>query len=408
MNLIEPLAVSFSQLRANKMRSFLTILGILIGVGSVMGVTSIGEGMRRQIVSEFERVGGSKLILVQPPRQWVRIDGRWVRRSWEEHLLVEDIARIRTECPHVETVIPMTAAGAQLKYRKANASGDFWGVNTDFSEAWGWPVDTGRFINAGDLKKWRKVAVIGHKIKEDLFGDKPAVGREIKINGRRYEVVGIMSEKRMFYEDWGQRVFIPFTTAAKRMVGNDYLDVLFVYAAAAREADLAADEIRRTLRRYKEHGDEFEIETADAQIQEVNRVFGIMKIVVGGIAFVSLLVGGIGIMNIMLVSVTERTREIGIRKAVGAKRRTILTQFLIESGFLCLFGGMLGVLFGLGLGFGISRLITSLTNEPFPSVISIQATITALIFSATWGILFGVFPAWKAAKLNPVEALRYE
>jgi len=220
--------------------------------------------------------------------------------------------------------------------------------------------------------------------------------------------VGVMAEKRMFYEDWGQRVFIPFTTAAKRMIGNDYLDVLFVYARTAHDANQAAEEIRRTLRRYKLHGDEFQIETADAQIQDVNRIFGIMKLVVGGIAFVSLLVGGIGIMNIMLVSVTERTREIGIRKAVGARRRTILTQFLIESAFMCLFGGILGVLFGLSLGFGISSLITALTGEPFPSVISVQATVTALIFSASWGILFGVFPAWKAAKLHPVEALRYE
>jgi putative ABC transport system permease protein len=408
MNVIEPLVVAVMQLRANKMRSFLTILGILIGVGSVMGVTSIGEGMRRQIVSEFEQVGGSKLIVVSPPRQWVRRDGRWVRRSWEEHLVVDDIQKISEECSLVETVIPMNASGAQLKYRKANTQGDFWGVNPDFSEAWGWPVDQGRFISLSDLKNWRKIAVIGHKIKEDLFGDKTAVGKEIKINGRRYEVVGVMAEKRMFYEDWGQRVFIPFTTAAKRMIGNDYLDVLFVYAETARDAPAAAEEIRKTLLRYKLHGDEFEIETADAQIQDVNRIFGIMKLVVGGIAFVSLLVGGIGIMNIMLVSVTERTREIGIRKAVGARRQTILTQFLIESAFLCLFGGILGVLFGLGLGFGISSLITTLTNEPFPSVISVQATVTALIFSATWGILFGVFPAWKAAKLHPVEALRYE
>ena len=408
MNVIEPLFVAFSQLRANKMRSFLTILGILIGVGSVMGVTSIGEGMRRQLLSEFEQIGGSKLIVVSPPRQWVRREGRMFRRSWEEHLLVEDIQKISDECPLVETVIPMNAAGAQFKYQKANAQGDFWGVNPGFSEAWDWPVEQGRFISTGDLKMWRKIAVIGYKIKQDLFGDDPAVGKEIKINGRRYEVVGVMSEKRLFFQDWGQRVFIPFTTAGKRMIGSDYLDVLFVYARTARDATQAAEEIRRTLHRYKQHGDEFEIETADAQIQDVNRVFGIMKLVVGGIAFVSLLVGGIGIMNIMLVSVTERTREIGIRKAVGARRQTILTQFLIESAFLCLFGGILGVLFGLGLGFGISGIISALTNEPFPSVISVQATITALIFSASWGILFGVFPAWKAAKLHPVEALRYE
>lgn len=408
MILFEPIIVAFHQLHANKMRSFLTMLGILIGVGSVMGITSIGEGLRRQIVSEFERVGGSKLIIVQPPRQWVRKDGRWVRRAWEEHLLVEDIQRISEECENVSSVIPLNAGNAQLKYQKANASGNFWGVNPEFSEAWGWSVGEGRFISNSDLTKRRKIAVIGAKIKEDLFGTKPAIGKEIKINNTRFEVVGVMEEKRMFYEDWGSRVFIPFTTVAKRMIGTDYLDVLFVYTKATAQASTAAEEIRKVLHRYKEHGEEFEIEMAESQIQEVNRIISIMKIVVGGIAFVSLLVGGIGIMNIMLVSVTERTREIGIRKAVGAKRRDILTQFLIESATLCLFGGILGVLFGLGLGFGLSALITNLAGEPFPSVISIQATITALVFSAVWGIVFGVFPAWKAAKLHPVEALRYE
>jgi len=368
MIILEPIVVAFHQLQANKMRSFLTMLGILIGVGSVMGVTSIGEGLRRQIVTEFERVGGSKLIVVQPPRQWIRKDGRWVRRTWEEHLLVEDIQRISEECENVSSVIPLNAGNAQLKYQKANASGDFWGVNPEFSEAWGWSVGEGRFISNSDLMKWRKIAVIGAKIKEDLFGTKPAIGKEIKINDTRFEVVGVMEEKRMFYEDWGSRVFIPFTTVAKRMIGNDYLDVLFVYTKATGQAGTAADEIRKVLRRYKEHGDEFEIEMA----------------------------------------VTERTREVGIRKAVGAKRRDILTQFLIESATLCLFGGILGVLFGLGLGFGLSALITNLAGEPFPSVISIQATITALLFSALWGIVFGVFPAWKAAKLHPVDALRYE
>jgi len=408
MTLFEPLTVALTQLRANKLRSMLTILGILIGVGSVMGVTSIGEGLRRRIVTEFERVGGSSLIMVQPPRQWVRVDGRWVRRSWEEHLLAEDIGRIVDECENVRTVIPLNAGGAQIKHRKANTNGEFWGISAEFSEAFGWQVGRGRFINLSDLKKWRKIAVIGAKIKEDLFGDEPAVGREIKINGQRYEVVGVMAEKRMFDDDWGNRVLLPFTTVAKRLIGNDYLQVLFVYTRGAQYAEKAAQEIRGVLRRYKEHGGEFQVETAKSQIQEVNKVFGIMKLVVGGIAAVSLLVGGIGIMNIMLVSVTERTREIGIRKAIGAKRSNILSQFLIESAFLCLFGGIIGVLFGLGLGLGLSALITHLAKEPFPSVISPGATILALVFSAVWGVIFGVFPAWKASKLDPVEALRYE
>ena len=408
MLLFETMVVALMQLRANKMRSFLTILGITIGIGSVMGVTSIGEGLRRRIVSEFERAGGSSLIVVQPPRSFIRKDNRWVRRSWEEHLLVEDIQRLSEECESVRSVIPLNTGSAQLKYHKANTSGQFWGINAEFSEAFGWPVEQGRFIEYSDLKKWRKTAVIGVKIKEDLFGSKSAVGKEIKLNGQRFEVIGVMAEKRLFGEDWGYRVLLPFTTVSKRLTGSDYLNLLFVYTEGTKHANTAAEEIRRVLNRYKEHGDEFIVETAEGQIQEVNNVINIMKLVVGGIAFISLLVGGIGIMNIMLVSVTERTREIGIRKAVGATRRNILTQFLIESAFLCLFGGILGVLFGLLLGFGIASIITQLANEPFPSVISIQAVLTACVFSALWGMIFGVFPARKAAKLHPIEALRYE
>lgn len=408
MLLFEIIVVAFTQLKANKMRSFLTILGIMIGIGSVMGVTSIGEGLRKRIVSEFERVGGSSLIVVQPPRRFVRIDNRWVRRPWEEFLMVEDIQRLTDECESIRSVIPLNTGSAQLKYQKANTSGQFWGINAEFSEAFGWYVDQGRFIGYSDLKKWRKTAVIGIKIKEDLFGTKSAVGKEIKINGQRFEVIGVMEEKRMFDDDWGYRILLPYTTVSKRLTGNDYLDVLFVYTKGTAHAEAAAEEILTVLSRYKEHGDEFIVETAEGQIQEVNNVINIMKIVVGGIAFISLLVGGIGIMNIMLVSVTERTREIGIRKAVGATRRHILTQFLIESAFLCLLGGILGVLFGLLLGFGLAALITQLANEPFPSVISIQAIITACVFSALWGMIFGVFPARKASRLHPIEALRYE
>jgi len=408
MMVLEPIAVAFTQLRANKMRSFLTVLGILIGVGSVMGVTSIGEGMRQRIVTEFEQMGGSSVIIVRPPSQWVLKDGRWVRRSWEEHLLVEDIKRFSEECKYLRSVIPLNAGNAQLKFQKAITTGDFWGVSADFSEAFAWPVEEGRFISPSDLYMWRKIAVIGNKLKEDLFGPESAVGKEIKINGQRFVIVGVMSEKRVFEEDWGNRILLPFTTAARRLIGNDYLDVFFIYSEGTPQVAAAVEEIRKVLRRYKEHGDEFDVVTADNQIQEVNRIFNIMKIVIGGIAFISLLVGGIGIMNIMLVSVTERTREIGIRKAVGARRGHIITQFLIESASLCLFGGVAGVLFGLSLGYGLSLLIARLTNEYFPSVISVQAMVIALVFSFSWGIIFGVYPAWKAAKLNPVDSLRYE
>ncbi|MCL5019684.1 MAG: ABC transporter permease, partial [Patescibacteria group bacterium] len=353
-------------------------------------------------------LGGSSLISVNPPQEWVRENGRQVRRPWVEHLTAQDMKRITEECENVQTTIPLNARNVKFTHKKSSTSGFFWGVNHEFAEAFNWGVEQGRFLNLNDLNKWRKVVVIGSKIKDELFGDKDAVGKEIKLDGQRFEVVGVMASKRVFENDWGDRVLLPYTTAAKRMIGNDYLATLIVYTKSGQSAKTAAEEIRRVLKRYKDHGDEFRIETAESQIQEVNKVFGIMKMVVGSIAFISLLVGGIGIMNIMLVSVTERTREIGIRKALGAKRKDILVQFLIESSFLCLCGGMLGVLFGLGLGFSLSQIITHLAKQTFTSVVSIEATMIALAFSALWGTIFGVYPAWKAARLDPVVALRYE
>ena len=408
MKIFELLLVALDQLRANKLRSLLTTLGILIGVGSVIGVTSMGEGLRRQIVKEFERMGGSSLIRVSAPQPWIRKDGNWVRRTWEEHITIKDMNHIREECENVQNVIPLNVRGGKFTYKKVSTSGECWGVNHEFSEAFNWFVDEGRFLNSSDLNKWRKVAVIGSKIKEDLYGEINPIGKEIKINDKRYEVIGVMAEKRIFDQDWGNRILIPFTTVSKRIIGNDYLAVLFVYTKGGEYVKKAVEEIRRVLKRYKIHGEEFRIESSDSEIKQVNKVFGIMKGVVGGIAFISLLVGGIGIMNIMLVSVTERTHEIGIRKAVGAKRKDILVQFLIEAAFLCLFGGILGVFSGLGLGMGISSVITYFAKQPFTSVVSLQASIIALVFSALWGMIFGVYPAWKAAKLDPIDALRHE
>ncbi len=408
MYISEPLKIGIGQLMANKTRSFLTILGMLIGIGSVVGVISLGEGLRRQVIDEMNKIGGSRLILVEPPSHWVRQDGRWIKRKWEEHLTVQDIERISRSVEGIERVTPLIGSGAAFNYKRISTDGELIGTNESYARSMSWQVKQGRFLSAEDMRGHRKVCVLGTEIKEDLFGNQDPVEKELKINGQRFTVIGTMEEKSLFEDDWGRTVLIPFTTAQKRMTGNEYLNIAFVHTRSGFSAEEVSENVKRILRRHHEHGDDFRVRTAESEIKRIEKVIMIMKLVVGGIAGISLLVGGIGIMNIMLASVAERTREVGIRKAVGAKKKDILYQFVIESVILSLFGGVLGIIFGILLGFGAAYAITNLSGEPFPSAISLRAIALAATISAAIGMFFGVYPAMRAAKLDPVEALRYE
>ena len=408
MNFLELISIGLSQLRANALRSFLTILGIMIGVGAVIGVVSIGEGLRHNVVSQFSQVGGAQLIWVIPPRSSVRKGGRWVRRSWQEYLTSADVEALTEEVPSIEAVFPRVSWNTQVRYRKAASDGMIVGTLPGYHNAMDWELDRGRFINNWDVKAWSRVCVIGDKVREELFGKAEAVGQEIKLGQERYTVVGAMKPRQRFTEDWDQYIVVPVTTVQKRVTGNDRYQFLYVYVKSAAGVKQVTEGIRTVLRRLHKHGDEFQIRSGEDVLRQVDTVTGVMKMVAGGVAGISLLVGGIGIMNIMLVSVTERTREIGIRKALGAKRRHILTQFIIESIVLSSFGGLLGILCGLGLGLGLAALIQRNTPMDFPSVVSFDAMGLAILFSAGIGIFFGVYPAARAARLDPVDALRYE
>ena len=251
---------------------------------------------------------------------------------------------------------------------------------------------------------------MGSRIAEDLFGySVNPIDKEVKIGNIRYTVVGVMETKEFFDNNYDDRVMIPVTTAQQRIFGNDYLHWISVKAKNPEDVDEIVAAMRRVYRRLHEHGDEFNIRTGQEALEQIFKVIFIIEVVVGGVAGISLIVGGIGIMNIMLVSVTERTREIGIRKALGATRVTILWQFLVEAVILCIFGGLLGIGLGYLIGSGIAAYITSIgDNITFQSVISPDMMFLTVGFSLFVGIAFGVYPAWRASRLDPVEALSHE
>jgi len=406
--MLDSVNMALSQLRANKLRSVLTLLGIIIGVGAVVGVVSMGEGLRSKVMTEIDKIGGSRLIFVSPPPVYYRKDGRWTHRPWVENLTLRDADLILEECADVASVIPIGGSGETVKFGRASTECNLDGVRPDYAEVMDWNVVRGRFVNDTDFAEARKVVVLGDQVKEDLFGTREALGNEVRIRDQRYVVVGVMEDKRVFGHNWGQNILIPLSTAQKRIFGNKYLNALLVYCTDSTKARSVNKDLGKFFKRHHEHGGEFRIESAETMIEKVDHIINILKMVVGGIAGVSLLVGGIGIMNIMLVSVTERTREIGIRKAIGAKRRHILLQFLTEAVVLSLCGGAVGILFGTGLGIGISEVIGHFAKEPFPSKVSVQAVAVAISFAFLTGVFFGVYPARKASLLDPVEALRYE
>jgi putative ABC transport system permease protein len=276
-----------------------------------------------------------------------------------------------------------------------------------------WNVDIGRFISESDLDNWNRICVIGMKIWQDLFGETNPIGEEIKLNFQRYRIVGVMEEKgKMFGGEWDrdEQVMIPLTTAQKRMIGNDRVNIIWCRAGTYEKVDRAVEEARLVLMQRHNGEEFFQIESAKQFLESVGKVTTVIKAMLGGIAAIALLVGGVGIMNIMLVSVTERTREIGLRKAMGAKRRDVLFQFIIEALVMCLVGGAIGILVGILMGAGMAQIIKSFVFQglDWPSTVSLTSVVMGISFSVLIGLFFGIYPAYKASKLQPVEALRYE
>jgi len=401
----ENFRIALRALWANKMRSLLTTLGIVIGVAAVIGVVSIVQGLQYLLTKQFEGLGANFMI-IQPLQRFggPGMVQKPVRLTWDDGLAIRDTVG------GIEMITPQVFGGSQAKYRDRVHSSFVIGVNQDWPEVNNFAVDRGRFFNKLDLDRRQKVAVLGIDVIDELRMVDP-MGKEIYLGNLPVTVIGIMEEKgQSLGQNLDDLVFVPFDTALG-IFGRRAADQvqLRLRLESTDHVDQIREEIKQLLRRRHkitgDDADDFQIVVQDEILEQTNTLLGTVTFVVAGIVGIALLVGGIGIMNIMLVSVTERTREIGIRKSVGARRQDILVQFLIEAVTLSLVGGAMGVL----LGFGFGRLATSLIPGDLPPAhVPLWAVLVAFGFSTLVGVFFGIYPAGKAARLDPIDALRYE
>ena len=411
--------ISFTALKANKSRTFLTMLGIIIGVGAVIIMMSLGKGAQGLILGQIQSIGANS-IYIEPgsfdPKGGSDFMGSAIEEMTIKTLKMRDLESIRKD-PLVDIAYPMVYGSSRAIYRNEDQKITFIGITPEAYEMDDWHAVNGRDVSEDDIRSTAKVATLGHKIAEDLFGEEDPIGKSIRIKKTNLKVIGVMEERGMeMFQNFDEYVYVPVTTAQKLLLGIDHLNAITVQAKSESAIDPLIENIRLALREnhniYNPEGDlskdDFKVMSQVEAANMVKQVTGVLTAFLSSIAAIALIVGGIGIMNIMLVSVTERTREIGLRKAVGARNKDILKQFLIESIALTLFGGLIGFIIGLMFSLTAAIVLSKVLNTNWSFVMPFGAVVLAFGVAALVGLVFGIYPARKASKLNPIEALRHE
>jgi putative ABC transport system permease protein len=406
MSVLSFLQIAFDALLRNKTRALLTMLGIIIGVASVIDMLAIGQGSKRSIEKQVSDMG-SNLIIIMPAMQ--SRGGVQLGKTNSRSLSLEDASAIAANCKSIALLSPEVRNSGQCIYAHNNTPTDIYGVNEQYLGIKKLSILKGRIFTEKEIRSAAKVCLVGKTVIKNLFGDNVyPIGSVIRFNNIPLKIIGVLSPKgqNTFGQDQDDLLVAPYTTVQKRMLAIQHLQGIYASAVSEKESPIAEKEIERLLRfRHKLKGDaenDFDIRTQEELIKTFSSISDMLTILLGAIAGISLVVGGIGIMNIMYVSVTERTKEIGLRMSLGAKRKSIMIQFLTESILISAIGGVIGII----LGIAVSEIIAYSLH--WPVVILPQAVLLAFLFCSMIGTFFGWYPARKASRLDPIDALRYE
>ncbi len=413
MRLLDLVLLALKTLLKNKLRSGLTILGVVIGIASVTTIVSIGQGGQQLIQDQFANLGTNVIAVIPGSGQ-----SGGVRQGIVPTLTPGDAKALAQECPSIKAVSPLVGAAGQVIGGNSNWKPEqMFGVGPDYLIIRNWPIESGEFFTERDINGATKVCVVGQTIATQLFPGTDAVGQQVRVKNIPFQIIGVLARKgtNMFGQDQDDILLMPYTTVQKRLQGSTFsnLGAILVSATTQELSRQAEQEIRAVLsERHKiapGHPPDFRVQNTIEALAIMNIVTGSLTAMLAVIAAISLVVGGVGIMNIMLVSVTERTREIGIRMALGARPRDILYQFLVESVVLSSIGGAIGIALGISASAGLAALINKfLPSSNWPFTVSLPAALGAMLFAAIVGVFFGFYPARRASQLDPIEALRYE
>ena len=398
---------SFRNLAGNALRTGLTMLGVIIGVASVISMIAIVEGGQVWLVSSIERLG-TNLLFVWKKSLTEEEQRKFAGRSLG--MRYDDVLALRHQLPALQ-VLPVLNIDTQVKTGDRDFSGDVTGTTPGYQDIRNFYTSNGRFLEQADIDEWKRVVVLGKEVAERLFGSQVPLGKEVKIGEQRFTVVGVMEEKGTVYgTNYDEKMFIPVTTAMRRFQGDDSIGYMIVHVPNRDGMEEAAHHVHSMLIQRHDGVDDVRVRNQGDFLEAVDRTIWTFRMVLGGIAVVALLVGGIGIMNIMLVTVTERTREIGFRKAIGDLRGDILLQFLVESVTISVIGGLLGVGLGIGCAYGFGDFVAKAMpgGGDWGAVVHPSAIFISFFFAVVVGVFFGLYPAIKASKLDPAEALRYQ